>query len=99
MFVVDHKHTAETCPGGKIHHDDDFFKKVDEARAKSGLKIIEGYLDAPGHRFYFVVEAESVNQLFEFAATTLSPIGETNVVPVLKWSEAWTEGQKLGIQK
>ena len=99
LFIVDHKHTAEDCPAGKIHHDDDFSKRLAEAATKSGLKVVEGYLDAPGHRFFFVVEAENVGQIIEFSGTTLNPIGETHFVPVLKWSDAMAEARKMGIQK
>ncbi len=73
LFIVNHKHTAETCPAGKIHHDDNFMQNLDSQIKKAGLKVVEGYLDAPGHQFYFVVDADSPGQIFESFASTLNP--------------------------
>ena len=98
LFIIDHRHTAVTCPAGKIHHEDDFSQSLDAQAKKSGLKIVEGYLDAPGHQFYFVAEADSATQIFEFAVPLIK-IGETKVTPVLKWSEAIAFSRREGMQK
>lgn len=98
LFVLDHKHTAETCPAGKLHRDENFTKNLEEQVKKTGVKLIEGYLDGPGHHFYFIIEADSAAQILQFSAPTLNPIGETHVRPVLKWSEAVSELRKIGLK-
>ena len=57
LFVIVAEHTADNCPGGVIRPDKKFTTKVDEAMKKSGVKLIEGYLDAAGHVFFFIVDA------------------------------------------
>jgi hypothetical protein len=98
LFVIDHKHSAETCPAGTVHPDKEFTDRVDAQTKASGVRLVEGYLDAPGHRQYFVVEADTTQQLLTFAAPFIA-IGETNIRPVLKWSEAQAVTRKLGLQK
>ena len=98
LFIIDHKHTAVTCPAGKIHHEDDFLQNFDAQAKKSGLKFVEGYLDGPGHQFYFIAEADNAAQIYEFAVPLIR-IGETKVTPVLKWSEAMSVSRKVGLQK
>jgi len=98
LFIIDHRHTAVTCPAGKIHHEDDFAQNLDAQVKKSGLKIVEGYLDGPGHQFYFIAEADNAAQILEFASPLIK-IGETKVTPVLKWSEAMSVSRKMGLQK
>jgi hypothetical protein len=71
-----------------LNPDENFAKNLEDQVKKSGVKVIEGYFDGPGHHFYYVVEAENATQILQFSATTLIPIGETKVAPVLKWSEA-----------
>ena len=98
LFVIDHKHSAETCPAGTVHPDKEFTNKFEAQIKASGVHLIEGYLDAPGHRFYFVVEADTTQQILNFTAPFIA-IGETNVHPALKWSEAHDTTRKLGLQK
>jgi hypothetical protein len=74
-------------------------KNLEDQVKKSGVKLIEGYLDGPGHHFYFIVEADNATQILQFSAPTLIPIGETEVTPVLKWSEAASEIRKMGVLK
>ncbi|MCL5949070.1 MAG: hypothetical protein M1490_01165 [Candidatus Bathyarchaeota archaeon] len=52
------RHTVEMCPGGVVRPDKEFSKKIEESMKKSGVKLVEGYMDAPSHVFYFVVEAD-----------------------------------------
>lgn len=98
LFIIDSKHTAETCPGGKIHPDKEWSNNFQKIADQSKLKIVEGYLDAPGHRFFFVVEASDVSQLNELIIPTLVPISDTKVTPVMKWSEAVALVRKTGAQ-
>jgi uncharacterized protein DUF3303 len=98
LFIIDHRHTAMTCPAGKIHHEDDFMQTLDAQAKKSGLKIVEGYLDGPGHQFYFIAEADNAKQILEFSVPLIK-IGETKVSPVLKWSEATSVARNIGLLK
>ena len=98
-FIVYHRHTAEMCPGEKVHPDPNFMTKLAEQGKTSGVKIIEGYIDGPGHQFYLVVEADDSTKL-NSAIEQLRLVGDINdIVPVLKFSDAVNWAQKAGIQK
>jgi len=99
LFVVYHRHTAEMCPGGKVHPDREFLKKLVEQGKTAGIKMIEGYIDGPGHQFYFVVEADDSAKLNK-AIEQLRLVGDINdIVPVLKLSDAVTWAREEGIQQ
>ncbi len=63
LFVIVAEHTVENCPGGLIRPDKQFAAKLDESMKKSGVKVVEGYLDAPGHVWYFVLDANDAAHL------------------------------------
>ena len=93
------KHTVESCPGGVIRPDRDFIKKTEESIKKSGVKLIDGYMDAPGHVFYFVLEAAD-NAALNIAVEPLRLIGEVAITPVMKFfKEGYDWGKKIGIQE
>ena len=99
LFIVYHRHTAEMCPGGKVHPDPKFMTKISEQAKTSGVKLIEGYIDGPGHQFYLVIEADDSTKL-NAAIEQLRLVGDINdIVPVLKFSDALKWAQKAGIQK
>ncbi len=99
LFLIDHKHTADLCPAGLSHPDKEWLMKLEEKAKNSGVHLIDGYLDGPGHHFYFVVEADKIEQLYSFITPFLTQIGESRIVPVLRWAEARAVAQKLGVQK
>lgn len=92
------RHTAEACPGGVIRPDKQFTAKLDESMRKSGVKVVEGYLDAPGHVWYFVVESDD-NTALNNAVEQFRLIGDVNITPVMKFSEGVSWAKKIGIQK
>ena len=99
LFMVYHKHTAQRCPGGKVRPDKEFVTKLEDQMKKSGVKLIEGYIDAPGHEFHLVIEADDIGSL-NSATEQLRLVGDINkIVPVMTFSDtaAWT--RKMGIQK
>ncbi len=99
LFIVYHRHTAEMCPGGKVHPDKEFMTKLAEQSKTAGVNIIEGYIDGPGHQFYLVFEADDSMKL-NSAIEQLRLVGDINdIVPVLKFSDAVAWAQKAGIQK
>jgi hypothetical protein len=99
LFIVYHRHTAEMCPGGNVRPDREFLTKLEEQTKTAGVKIIEGYIDGPGHQFYLVIEADDNSKLNK-AIEQLRLVGDTNdIVPVLKFSDAVTWARTAGIQK
>jgi hypothetical protein len=92
------RHTAELCPGGVVRPDKEFTAKVEESMKKSGVKEIAGYLDAPGHVYYFVLETDD-NAALNNAVEPLRLVGEVTITPVLKFLEAVVWAKKIGIQK
>lgn len=92
------KHSAELCPGGVVRPDKEFTAKIERSMKKSGVKEIAGYLDAPGHVYYFVLETDD-NAALNNAVEPLRLIGEVMIAPVLKLSEAVAWAKKIGIQK
>jgi Domain of unknown function (DUF3303) len=99
LFMLDSKHSAETCPAGVIHPDKDWARKFDEAVKASGAKMVAGYLDAAGHHFYFLIEAETAEQLYALAVPHLVGIGDTKTVPVAEWGQAKTVARNIGAQR
>lgn len=98
LFMIIAEHTAETCPGGTIRPDKEFTAKLDKSMKKSGVKVIEGYLDGPGHVWYFVVETDD-NTALNNAVEPLRLVGNVRIVPVMEFSEGIAWAKKVGIQK
>jgi hypothetical protein len=64
----------------------------------SGVKLVEGYLDAAGHVFFLVVDA-SDNMSLATAVEPLRYVGTVRYYSVLKFSEAFTWAKKEGIME
>ena len=98
LFMIVTRHTAEMCPGGFVRPDKEFSNKIAESMKTSGVKLAEGYMDAPSHIFYFVVEADD-NKALNNAVEPLRKVGEVTIRPVLKFSENLDWARTIGIQK
>jgi hypothetical protein len=98
LFMIVAKHTTENCPGGLIRPDKHFFAKVDESMKKSGVMLVEGYIDAPGHIFSFIVDAND-NAALNNAVEQLRLVGKVRIYPVMKFSDAVAWTKKMGIQE
>ena len=99
LFMVVAKHSVELCPGGVVRPDKEFTAKLDESIKKSGVKEIAGYMDAPGHVFYFVLETDD-NTALNNAVEPLRLVGKVTITPVLKFfAEGVAWAKKIGIQK
>ena len=99
LFMVVARHSIEMCPGGVVRPDKEFIKKTEESMKKSGVKLIDGYMDAPGHVFYFVLEAND-NAALNIAVETLRLVGEVTITPVLKFFKEGSDwAKKIGIQE
>jgi hypothetical protein len=93
------RHTVEMCPGGNVRPDKEFIKKTEESIEKSGAKLIDAYMDAPGHVFYFVLEVTD-NDALNIAVEPLRLVGEVQITPVLKFFKEGSDwAMKIGIQE
>lgn len=93
------RHTTEFCPGGLVRPDKEFIKKTEESIKKSGVKLVDAYMDAPSHVFYFVLETDD-NAALNIAVEPLRLVGEVTINPVMKFfKEGYDWGKKLGIQE
>lgn len=98
LFMIVAEHTAETCPGGTIRPDKQFMDKTVESVRKSGVKLVEGYLDGPSHVFYLIVEAND-NTAINNAVEPLRLVGTARISPVMRFSESVAWAKKIGIQE
>lgn len=99
LFMVIAKHTLDFCPGGNVKPDKDFINKTAESIKKSGVSLIDAYMDAPGHVFYFVLEATD-NAALNIAVEPLRLIGTVTISPVLKFFKEGSDwAKKIGIQE
>ena len=91
------KHAAEDCPGGPVRPDKDFLAKVVDHIESSGVAATEICLDAPGHVYFLIVDAndnEALNNVLE----PFRLIGKVKTHPVLKLSDAIKWSKRIGIQ-
>jgi hypothetical protein len=98
LFLVVAEHTAETCPGGIIRPDKEFTARLDKSMKKPGVKVVEGFLDGPGHAWYFILETDN-NIALNNAVEPLRLVGKVRMIPVVKFSEGFAWAKKIGIQK
>lgn len=93
------KHTIESCPGGLVRPDKEFIKKTEESIKKSEVKFVDGYMDAPRHVFYFVLETDD-NAALNNAVEPLRLVGEVTITPVMKFfKEGFDWAKEIGISK
>jgi len=98
LFIGIARHTAENCPAGIQKPNKEMGHQLEEAVKRSGAKLIEIYLDAPGHTFYAILDADSNNQLWD-ATEPLRLVGDVNFTPVSKFSEALGHARDTGVQR
>jgi hypothetical protein len=96
--MVVQTHDPQDCPGGLVRPDQDFFAKVAESVERSGVTLIEGYIDAPAHVFFFLLDAND-NEALNIALEPLRLVGKVRTHPVLKFSDARAWAKKIGIQR
>ena len=86
------------CPGGSVRPDKAFITKLEKQIKKARVKLIEAYLDGPGHEFFLIIDADDSIKL-NIALEQLRLVGDNHVVPVMKLSDAKVWAKKQGIQK
>jgi hypothetical protein len=85
------------CPGGSVRPDREFITKLEEQISKAEVRLIEGYVDGPGHEFYFIVEADD-SVVLNNALEQLRLVGDNRIAPVMKFSDTVAWARKMGIQ-
>ena len=98
LFICVARHTAEMCPAGKVHPDKELGAKVEKAGKEVGAKVVDLYLDAPGHTFFAIIDTVTNTQLWD-ATEPLRMIGDVQFTPVMKLGDALAHARKIGIQK
>ena len=86
LFHATHTHSYQTCHA----HDEKRKAKVLEAvqsAGEIGINIIGIFVDPPGHVAYFVLEAESMEQIVQFFEPLLE-LGNTDISPVMSMQAA-----------
>ena len=86
LFHATHTHSYQTCHA----HDEKRKAKVMEAvqsAGEIGINIIGIFVAPPGHVGYFVLEAESMEQIVQFFDPMLE-LGDTDIHPVMSMQDA-----------
>jgi len=81
LFHVTHVHTPETCPAHDPEKAIATFGKIMSSAEEIGVKLVGAWVDAPAHTAYFVVEADSAQQLSDLFFPALT-IARADVRPV-----------------
>lgn len=67
LFVVQHKHPAESCPAGHPQMGPMLVKHVSQKNAsKMGVKLHGDAVINGGHTFYLILEADNEGKVKEF---------------------------------
>ena len=74
LFHITHVHTPESCPAGDPERARNTIGKMLAGAEGPGIKLVGAWADAPGHAFYLVVDADSVDKLTDlfFPALTMA---------------------------
>lgn len=86
LFHVTHTHNWETCPYNDPARARDTFGKMMLAIADSDLQLVAAFADAPAHKVFLVLEADSVVQI-EQALAPVIDLGWTETRPVSDFAE------------
>lgn len=79
LFLIDHRHSAETCPT----QNPDMVRALrahvtPESAERQGLKLLADWANEPDHHVVFVVETDSLARAESFAA----PFAQVGTVEV-----------------
>ena len=86
LFHATHTHSYQTC---HAHDEDKKAKMVQAIQASEeiGIKIHGIYVDPPGHSAYFVLEADTMEQVVKFF-DPMFELGDTDIHPVMSMQAA-----------
>ncbi len=68
LFHITHSHTPETCPYHNPEKARDTFGKMLSSAEQLGVELVGAWVDAPAHKAYLVVEADSTQKIEELLA-------------------------------
>ncbi len=81
LFVVQHKHAAETCPAGHPEMGPMLVQHVaSESASKFGVNIQSHAVVDGAHTFYLIVDAQSEENVRNFMAP-FSQMGSVDILP------------------
>ena len=86
LFHATHKHSYQTCHA----HDDKRKAKMMESLQSAdglGIKVHGVYVDAPGHVFFFILEADEMEQIVKFF-DPMFELGDANIRPIMSMQDA-----------
>tara|TARA_B100001750_G_C15278784_1_gene481359 strand:+ start:247 stop:531 length:285 start_codon:yes stop_codon:yes gene_type:complete len=86
LFHITHTHSYQTCHG----HDEAKKAKMVQAMEsvdELGIKLIGMYVDPPGHKFYILMEADTMEQIVGFFDPLLE-LGDADIHPVMDFQAA-----------
>ena len=81
LFHITHVHTPEACPANNPEKVRETFGKMVGSAEQLGVKLVGAWVDGPAHTVYFVVEADSPDQIFDFFVPTAN-MARAEVKPV-----------------
>ncbi len=83
LFHITHQHTEDTCPAHDADRMKSTFGALLAAIEETGVDVRGFYANAPAHRVYMIVEAESVEVINKLLYPVLT-IGTAEVEPVVE---------------
>ena len=86
LFHATHTHSYQTC---HAHDEARKAKKMEAVKSteESGLKIHSIHVDPPGHVGFFLLEADTMEQIVQFFDPMLE-LGDTDIRPVMSMQAA-----------
>ncbi len=80
LFVVVAEHDSSMCPSGSTNPNPNYLSSLEQEMAKSGVRILNGYVIAQEHKFIFAIEATDNLAIRNFCKP-LQNIGTVKVAP------------------
>ncbi len=82
LFHVTHVHSSDTCPYNKPEIIKDTFGKVPGSIEDAGASLVGAYVNAAAHTIYFIIDANSAEQL-QACLDPIIDMGDTDTSPVV----------------
>jgi hypothetical protein len=86
LFHVTHTHTWDSCPYNHPEKVRSTFGAALAGVAGTGATLLGAWVDAPAHKMFLLIEAESARQIEE-ALGPIIPIGHAETRPVVDAAE------------
>ncbi len=93
LFVVEHKHAAETCPAGHPEMGPMLLRHVAaESATKFGVHILSDAVVDGAHAYYLIVDADSEDKVRDFMAP-FSQMGSVEILPASSCEQVVERGK------